>query len=219
MPGMTAPAPDLQTARMWFDPICPWAWMTSRWLLQVEQVRPVRVQWQVMSLAMLNAGRELSPEYAALMERAWGPVRVIIAAQEASATDPGLGDDVVKRLYDAMGTRIHVHGRYAADGHYDGVIAESLAECALPAQLAQAAGDERHDTALRRSHEAGIGLVGTEVGTPIVAFGEIAFFGPVVSPAPKGAAAGLLWDGCLLVAGTPGFFELKRTRTVEPIFD
>ncbi len=219
MPGMTAPAPDLQTARMWFDPICPWAWMTSRWLLQVEQVRPVRVQWQVMSLAMLNAGRELPPEYAALMERAWGPVRVIIAAQEAAAADPGLGDDVVKRLYDAMGTRIHGHGRYAADGHYDGVIAESLAECGLPAQLARAAADERHDAELRRSHEAGIGLVGTEVGTPIVAFGEIAFFGPVVSPAPKGAAAGLLWDGCLLVAGTPGFFELKRTRTVEPIFD
>lgn len=219
MPGMTAPAPDLQTARMWFDPICPWAWMTSRWLLQVEQVRPVRVQWQVMSLAMLNAGRELPPEYAALMERAWGPVRVIIAAQQAAAADPGLGDDVVKRLYDAMGTRIHGHGRYAADGHYDGVIAESLAECGLPAQLARAAADERHDAELRRSHEAGIGLVGTEVGTPIVAFGEIAFFGPVVSPAPKGAAAGLLWDGCLLVAGTPGFFELKRTRTVEPIFD
>ena len=219
MPGMTAPAPDVQTARMWFDPICPWAWMTSRWLLQVEQVRPVRVQWQVMSLAMLNAGRELPPEYAALMARAWGPVRVIIAAQEAAAADPGLGDDVVKGLYDAMGTRIHRHGRYAADGHYDGVIAEALAECGLPAQLARAADDERHDAELRRSHEAGIGLVGTEVGTPIVAFGEIAFFGPVVTPAPKGAAAGRLWDGCLLVAGTPGFFELKRTRTVEPIFD
>ncbi len=198
-----------QAVEMWFDPVCPWAWMTSRWLMQVEQIRPVRITWSVMSLAVLNAGRELDPGYRALMDRAWGPVRVIIAAQQLH------GDRVVKRLYDAMGTRIHL-GRMK---DFDQVIAEALAECRLPAELAKAAHQKKWDAALRRSHRRGISLVGTDVGTPIVAVGEVAFFGPVVSPAPKGEAAGRLWDGCVLVAGTPGFFELKRTRTVDPIFD
>ena len=194
---------------MWFDPICPWAWMTSRWLMQVETVRPVRVTWSVMSLAVLNEGRDLPEQYRDLMDRAWGPVRVIIAAQQAH------GDRVVKKLYDAMGTRIHLQG----NKDFDVVIAEALAECKLPADLAKAARLKKYDAALRRSHKRGIGLVGTDVGTPVVAVGGVAFFGPVVSPAPKGEAAGRLWDGCLLVAGTPGFFELKRTRTVGPIFD
>jgi protein-disulfide isomerase-like protein with CxxC motif len=194
---------------MWFDPICPWAWMTSRWLMQVETVRPVRVTWSVMSLAVLNEGRDLPEQYRDLMDRAWGPVRVIIAAQQAH------GDRVVKKLYDAMGTRIHLQG----NKDFDVVIAEALAECKLPADLAKAARLKKYDAALRRSHKRGIGLVGTDVGTPVVAVGGVAFFGPVVSPAPKGEAAGRLWDGCVLVAGTPGFFELKRTRTVGPIFD
>ena len=194
---------------MWFDPICPWAWMTSRWLMQVETVRPVRVTWSVMSLAVLNEGRDLPEQYRDLMDRAWGPVRVIIAAQQAH------GDRVVKKLYDEMGTRIHLQG----NKDLDVVIDEALAERKLPADLAKAARLKKYDAALRRSHKRGIGLVGTDVGTPVVAVGGVAFFGPVVSPAPKGEAAGRLWDGCLLVAGTPGFFELKRTRTVGPIFD
>lgn len=220
MPGMTtsaavasgSPRPARvrrQPAEMWFDPICPWAWMTSRWLMQVETVRPVRVTWSVMSLAVLNEGRDLPEQYRDLMDRAWGPVRVIIAAQQAH------GDRVVKKLYDAMGTRIHLQG----NKDFDVVIAEALAECKLPADLAKAARLKKYDAALRRSHKRGIGLVGTDVGTPVVAVGGVAFFGPVVSPAPKGEAAGRLWDGCVLVAGTPGFFELKRTRTVGPIFD
>ncbi|HRW17803.1 MAG TPA: disulfide bond formation protein DsbA [Dermatophilaceae bacterium] len=198
---------------MWFDPVCPWAWMTSRWLMEVEQVRPVRVTWSVMSLAVLNDGRELPEDYQRLMDAAWGPVRVIIAAQQEH------GDRVVKRLYDAMGTRIHRQQRTDLDA----VIAEALADCRLPAQLAKAAHQKKHDAALKRSHRSGISLVGTDVGTPIVAVttptGPVAFFGPVVSPAPQGEAAGRLWDGCVLVAGTPGFFELKRTRTVGPILD
>jgi protein-disulfide isomerase-like protein with CxxC motif len=194
---------------MWFDPVCPWAWMTSRWLMQVEAVRPVRVTWSVMSLAVLNEGRELPPQYRDLMAKAWGPVRVVIAAQAAH------GDKVVKKLYDALGTRIHVQGRK----DYDQVIVDALAECKLPAELAKAATQKKYDAALKRSHKRGISLVGTDVGTPVIAVGGVAFFGPVVSPAPKGEAAGRLWDGCVLVAGTPGFFELKRTRTVGPIFD
>ncbi len=198
-----------QPVEMWFDPMCPWAWMTSRRLMQVETVRPVRVTWSVMSLAVLNEGRDLPEQYRALMEHAWGPVRVIIAAQTAH------GDKVIKKLYDAMGNRIHLQART----DYDQVIAEALAECKLPAELAKAAHQKKYDAALKRSHKRAISLVGTDVGTPVISVGGVAFFGPVVSPAPKGEAAGRLWDGCVLVAGTPGFFELKRTRSIGPIFD
>ncbi len=143
------------------------------------------------------------------MEKAWGPVRVVIAAQQQH------GDVVVAPLYTAMGTRIHL----GQEKDLQVVIEEALAECGLPATLADAAASDEWDDALRASHEEGISLVGTDVGTPIIAIGEVAFFGPVISPAPKGEAAGKLWDGCVLVASTPGFFELKRTRTVGPIFD
>lgn len=202
------------TVRMWFDPACPWAWMTSRWLMEVERVRGISVDWQIMSLSVLNEGRDLPEDYAALMRNAWGPVRVLIAAKEAH------GDQVVKPLYDALGTRIHPGGRSLREpGQADQIIAEALAEVGLPAELAQAAHTDEHDEALRASHSVGISLVGDQVGTPIVAVDEVAFFGPVVSPAPKGEQAGKLWDGCVLVAGTPGFFELKRSRDVDPIFD
>jgi 2-hydroxychromene-2-carboxylate isomerase len=194
---------------MWFDPACPWAWMTSRWLMEVEKVRDIEVTWRVMSLSVLNEKRDVSQGYRANMDRAWGPVRVIIAASEQH------GDKVVKPLYDAMGTRIHP-GKMK---DRDRVVAEALDEVGLPAELAKAAHQKKYDAALRRSHREGISLVGTDVGTPVIAIGDVAFFGPVVTPAPKGEAAGKLWDGCVLVAGTPGFYELKRTRTAKPIFD
>jgi DSBA-like thioredoxin domain len=204
--GSTAPKADV---RMWFDPACPWAWMTSRWLMEVEQVRDIEVTWRVMSLSVLNEKRDLDEGYRKLMDVSWGPVRVIIAAQEQ------YGDKVVKPLYDAMGTRIHLGQMRDRDQ----VIAESLEEVGLPQELGKAAHQKKYDRALRRSHREGIDLVGTDVGTPVIALGDIAFFGPVVTPAPKGEAAGRLWDGCLLVAGTPGFYEIKRTRTQGPIFD
>ena len=200
---------ERDVADFWFDPICPWAWMTSRWMLEVEKVRPIDVRWHVMSLAVLNDGRELPEQYRALMEKAWGPVRVVIAAKELH------GESYVKPLYDAMGTRIH-------PGDQEDlalVIAESLAEVGLPADLADYAQKDTFDEPLRASHAEGISLVGEDVGTPVVAFNGVAFFGPVVPPAPKGEAAGRLWDGAVLVAATPGFFEMKRTRTQGPIFD
>jgi hypothetical protein len=197
------------SAEFWFDPLCPWAWMTSRWMMEVEKVRPVDVTWSVMSLAVLNEGRDLPEEYRAMMDRAWGPVRVIVAAKEEH------GDKVVKPLYDAMGTRIHLGG----EKDYAKVIVPALEEVGLPTELAQYADTDEHDDRLRASHQRGIDLVGDDVGTPVVAVEGVAFFGPVVSPAPKGEAAARLWDGCVLVAGTPGFFELKRSRDVGPIFD
>jgi hypothetical protein len=203
------------TADLWFDPICPFAWMTSRWLLQVQQVRDVDVKFHVMSLSVLNEGRDDIPQrYKDMLDRSWGPVRVVIAAEEK------FGNDVVADLYTALGTRIHLHDHELNRDLY----VAALEEVGLPAELADAAESIDYDEALRRSHHAGMDPVGEDVGTPVIHApgpdgGQVAFFGPVVSPAPKGEAAGRLWDGVLLVAGTDGFFELKRTRTRPPIFD
>jgi hypothetical protein len=200
-------------ADFWFDPLCPWAWVTSRWMLEVESVRPVSVRWHVMSLTLLNEGRDLTAEYHERMQQALGPVRVITAARLAH------GEEVVLALYTAMGTQIHLNG--VADRAQ--AIAAALDEVGLPADLAAAATSTASDQALRESHELGMAPVGTDVGTPVIHVhgadgGSVAFFGPVVTPAPRGEAAGLLWDGTLLVAGTAGFFEIKRSRTGRPTF-
>jgi len=187
--------------------------MTSRWMREVEQVRDVQVEWNVMSLAYLNEGRDLPEEYVELMKRAWGPVRVVIAAREKA------GQEVVLPLYEALGRRMHVEGRGKDRDAFPEIVAEALEEVGLPADLADAATMTEHDEALKASHHAGMDQVGMDVGTPVISVDGVAFFGPVVSPAPKGAAAGKLWDGVLLVAGTDGFFELKRSRTRDPIFD
>lgn len=193
---------------MWFDPICPWAWITSRWLMEVEQVRDVEVTWSVMSLSVLNEGRDLPASYRVKMESSWAPVRVIVAAAGEH------GPKVIKPLYDAMGTLIHLAG----EEDYRKVIASSLDEVGLPADLIRFADTSEADVQLRSGHQRAMDLVGDDVGTPVISVEGIAFFGPVVSPAPTGEVAGRLWDGCLLVGGTPGFFEIKRTRTVGPIF-
>ena len=214
--GTTTTASDTtrDAAEFWFDPLCPWAWMTSRWMMEVEKVRPIDVTWSVMSLSVLNEGRHLDEGYRAFLDNGWGPVRVIIAA--AKEHGPG----VIKPLYDAMGTRIHLdRDGYDPDVHHSRVITEALAEVGLSAELAEVATGDSVDDELRASHARAMELVGDDVGTPVIAVNGVAFFGPVVSPAPKGEAAGRLWDGCVLVGGTEGFFELKRTRTVGPIFD
>jgi hypothetical protein len=202
--------PGRDVADFWFDPLCPWAWMTSRWIIQASEVRSFDVQWHVMSLAYLNSDKEdLPEEYRKLLAEAWGPVRVCIAAEQAH------GSEVLLPLYTALGTKYHLEGKPKDRA----TIEEALAEVGLPVSLADAAETDEYDDALKKSHHAGMDQVGTEVGTPVVSVNGVAFFGPVVTPAPKGEAAGVLWDGVLAVAGTPGFFELKRSRDIPPIFD
>jgi 2-hydroxychromene-2-carboxylate isomerase len=199
-----------ELADFWFDPLCPWAWITSRWMLEVEKVRPVRVRWHVMSLAVLNEDKEGLPEkYREAMARAWGPARVCIAAEQKA------GPEILGPLYTALGTRFHNRGEPSERP----AIEAALAEAGLPAGLADAMDSAEYDQALRASHADGMDRVGYDVGTPVISVRGASFFGPVVSPIPRGADAGRLWDGVLLVATTDGFFELKRSRTRQPVFD
>ena len=193
----------------WFDPRCPWAWITSRWILEAEKLRPIEVRWHVMSLSVLNEGRDLSEQYQKVMAEAWGPVRVCIAAQEK------YGPEVLGKLYTELGTRFH--DRKAPPTRDS--IEDALEAAGLDRALADAAETDQYDTALRASHADGMDRVGYEVGTPVISVEGASFFGPVVSPIPRGEAAAKLWDGVRLVAGTDGFFELKRSRTRDPIFD
>lgn len=213
--NITPPRQQAPTvADMWFDPRCPWAWITSRWLLEVERVRSIELRFHVMSLSVLNEGREVPEKYKRGMVEGWGPVRVCIAAEQQH------GPEVLLPLYNAMGTRIH----HQKAGLGRDMMLAALADADLPAELIEAADDTDYDKELRASHHAGMDPFGTEGGTPVIHLpgsdGElIAFFGPVISPTPRGEAAGRLWDGVLAVAGTDGFFELRRTRTRDPIFD
>ena len=198
-----------QQVDLWVDPACPWAWVTSRWLLEAQKVRNINVKFHVMSLAVLNDGREMPEMYVEFMQKAWRPVRVLIAAEQRH------GNEVVEKLYSAMGSQYHIK----SEKDIDVLISVSLKEAGLEADLADAQHSTDFDEALKKSHHQGMDPVGMDVGTPVIHFGDVAIFGPVVTPAPKGEAAGKLFDGVSLVAGTPGFYELKRTRTVGPSFE
>lgn len=202
---------DAMVADFWFDPSCPYTWTASRWLLEVAKVRPVEVRWHVMSLSVLNEGRDDDPE-GDPEGYLWVPVRVCAAVRR------DYGPEALGRLYTAMWTSAR------GDGDWIGDLPTALTAAGLPPELAEAGQSTMYDDAVRASHAEGIGLVGEHVGTPIVAVtgadgGRLAFFGPVISQIPLGEAAGRLWDGTLLVAGVPGFHELKGLPHVEPRLD
>jgi 2-hydroxychromene-2-carboxylate isomerase len=211
--GVTAPQDEREDVQFWFDPVCPWAWITSRWMLEVEKVRPVRADWRIMSLAYLNLTQHedegRTEEYRERMALAWGPVRVCAAAAQQA------GPGILGPLYTALGTRFHVQRRREDPA----VIPEALADAGLPGSLAAAAGSTEFDELIKSSHHEAFDDVGLDVGTPVIRIRGQALFGPVITPAPRAEAAGRLWDGLVLVTQADGFFELKRTRDRKPSFE
>jgi 2-hydroxychromene-2-carboxylate isomerase len=200
---------DMTTTRsaadFWFDPACPVAWITSRWILEVEKVRDVDVTWHIMSLAYLNQDKDIPEEYREFLKTAWGPVRVLMAAEQK------YGKDALLPLYTAMGTRIHLEKQDKDRAMVEG----ALADAGLDVALADAMDDSSYDEAIAESHHRGMDQVGNEVGTPTIAVNGRAFFGPVISKAPKGEEAGQLWDACVVLGGYQHFYELKRSRTED----
>jgi 2-hydroxychromene-2-carboxylate isomerase len=192
----------------WFDPSCPWAWMTSRWVDEVSRHRDLEVTWHVMSLAVLNEDKDVSDAYRSFFPRALKYTRLVAAVAELE------GQHAVKPLYDALGTLIHPGG----SKNPDEVIPAALAEAGLNADYARYADSDEYDVQMRASHFDGINRVGQDVGTPVIAVAGTAFFGPVLSPAPEGKQAVALWDGVVAAASYDGFFELKRSRTRDPQF-
>lgn len=203
------------SVRLWFDPMEPWSWVVSRWLLEVEKVRDIDLEFSVMSVSVVNADRDIPEQYRddpqaylERMRRSWGPVRVATAAAEQ------IGTKVLRDLYSALGSRIHEEG----NKDFPAVIDAALRDVGLPPELAAAADTTSYDDRVRENTRAAMDAVGLEIGTPILSIDGAAFFGPVVSAIARGEAAGELFDALAVLARFPHVSELKRARISEPDF-
>lgn len=196
----------------WFDPICPYSWIGSRWLLEVEAHRPVEIRWRVMSLYLLNEGRADDPSYISYLRDVNGAARVAVAAASHS------GAGVLRELYTAFGTRIFDHWRYASVDEVRSSMAGALVDAGLPEQLVEAFDSTEHDAALRRSHDEAVSLVGDECGTPTTRIDGRALYGPILNSIPRGRSAVQVFEGMRLLSTVADFYEVKRTRTTEPVF-
>lgn len=193
----------------WFDAACPFAWVTSRWIQEVQRVRDVQVAWRPMSLAVLNEGRELAQEYREFIDQTWLPARA------ASQIFHQYGHDILGAYYTHVGSAIH----YGAEKNYEKVVTTALDDLGLDPDIGAQSTTDIFDSTLRTLHHEGVSLVGEDLGTPIMAIGGNAFFGPVITRVPRGEEAGAIFDAALALTSYPYFFEIKRARTERPQFD
>ena len=200
------------TVDFYWDPVCPWCWITSRWMIDVGRQKRIHVNWKLFSLRLINKDRDISERYVILHEMGLEALRV------AAAVGKDFGNDGIGEIYTAMGARYHHDEADIGDSEE---LEEILKTCGFPTTLAAAAKDESLDEVIQADMDQAIAKAGTDVGVPqIVLDGGQGpgFFGPVFSPAPTGEDAVKLWDALIVTGCTPGFFELKRTREVGPVF-
>ncbi|MCZ6874197.1 MAG: DsbA family protein [bacterium] len=201
-----------ETVEFYWDAVCPWCWITSRWMEEVAQQKSIHVNWKFFSLKKINEGRDMPERFRISHAIGLRALRVAAAVREAH------GNEAVRKLYTAMGTRRH-HDQ--EDIGTTEALQDILQSCDLPQDLAAAADNESWDQVIEADMTQAKAKAGDGVGVPLVVLDNGAgpgFFGPVFSPAPTGEAAVQMWDAMVTAGRMPGFYEFKRTRETGPIF-